>query len=735
MKLSNLLKEFNAKDEAELLLLRTKNTQRRQFVTGAPKKVSMTQDECKAACDVMQLAYEAGYEERVLRYVTTTEHRDRYGDIVRAAGARLENYMRNPVIQFAHDYSNPPVGNTIHIAIDGKNNNVPAHGLFMDERVDPSGRSDLVFRMAKSGFMKACSIGFMPIDAYRPKDSAERDLMGLGEYGLEYRVWDFMEWSPCPVPANPNALQESIKALGKKKAKALFTAEDFNLMAKFSLFEAPSALDMFVEQLEGRVGKVYLFAPALGSERKDDDTPHRDADKEPDGKVGTEDQGGDDSQQLEAVKLVCPKCDKAFDHEPFREPEQGDQECNEDDKEAGEDQQGEEERSVVKHNHTNYPVQCKDDSCKYEFKIYPKGKSVSVQCPKCSKVFLQHAVPLKEHPADCTCPGCGNEMKLDLSLAQKSAHTCERKACKKDFVHFHCSMPDHGSNDKAAVKALPKGAYAKCTACGHHHALVPADLSDSEDGESEAQGVKAAKRKALDGNPGLAALVALLNTDLSLEYSAMVQYIQHAATVEGAQYDHIRKELEAHAQEEHAHALELANKIEYLGGTPTCIVTPPRSSNNTPTMLIQDAEAEKDAVIRYKKRIVEATAAGEAGLVEVLLGILAEEEEHLQDLITTLGIDVAAVQAMPVVQPLGPTIATSGAEAPKEPVVAPVKETIDSNIVETLSAQMEVALKAMTDDFSTTLRGVVDEVKTAVAMKKKSPFAPESLKLFDEVKI
>ena len=52
-------------------------------------------------------------------------------------------------------------------------------------------------------------------------------------------------------------------------------------------------------------------------------------------------------------------------------------------------------------------------------------------------------------------------------------------------------------------------------------------------------------------------LIDLLNKDLTLEYGAAVQYIQHAAKVTGAEFQNIQAELVVHANEEIGHALQL----------------------------------------------------------------------------------------------------------------------------------------------------------------------------------
>jgi len=48
----------------------------------------------------------------------------------------------------------------------------------------------------------------------------------------------------------------------------------------------------------------------------------------------------------------------------------------------------------------------------------------------------------------------------------------------------------------------------------------------------------------------LSVLIELLNNDLELEYTAMVQYIQHSGVLTGAEYGDIIKEIKIHANEE-----------------------------------------------------------------------------------------------------------------------------------------------------------------------------------------
>jgi bacterioferritin len=132
-------------------------------------------------------------------------------------------------------------------------------------------------------------------------------------------------------------------------------------------------------------------------------------------------------------------------------------------------------------------------------------------------------------------------------------------------------------------------------------------------------------------------LIELLNVDLSLEYSAGIQYIQHAAVMTGAQYGDIIKELKIHASEEFGHAMVLADQIDYLGGIPTVKIGQIHISEDNVTMLEQDLDGEKDAINRYKLRVDQAEELKEIALGQQLRLILAVEQEHAMDLMQALG--------------------------------------------------------------------------------------------------
>ena len=132
-------------------------------------------------------------------------------------------------------------------------------------------------------------------------------------------------------------------------------------------------------------------------------------------------------------------------------------------------------------------------------------------------------------------------------------------------------------------------------------------------------------------------MVELLNRDLGLEYTAMIQYTQHQGVLKGAMYQSIQKELIIHAQEELQHAMILVAQIDYLGGVPIVDVPPAKISGDNVTMLKQDLDGENDAIARYIARTRQAEGLHLYHLAQQLRNILAVEQEHAMDLEQALG--------------------------------------------------------------------------------------------------
>jgi len=134
-----------------------------------------------------------GAGKRILVAKISTPNTDRSKDHVMAKGAVTDNFMKNPIVQFAHKYDELPIAKCIalKIADDGILATVefPEEGQYQ--------KSDVIYWMYKNGYLNAWSIGFMPLE-----DGYEANKEG----GYDFTKWELFEFSSVPVPDNPEAL-------------------------------------------------------------------------------------------------------------------------------------------------------------------------------------------------------------------------------------------------------------------------------------------------------------------------------------------------------------------------------------------------------------------------------------------------------------------------------------------------------------------------------------------------
>jgi bacterioferritin len=131
--------------------------------------------------------------------------------------------------------------------------------------------------------------------------------------------------------------------------------------------------------------------------------------------------------------------------------------------------------------------------------------------------------------------------------------------------------------------------------------------------------------------------VAALNQDLELEYQSMIQYIQHIATIKGAEYQSTLDELAIHVRQELDHALALARQIDFLQGVPSTRVREPAPSTEPREALERDLALEEAQLVRYRERVEQANELGLPDVAESLAPLLQQTQEHTRDLRGALG--------------------------------------------------------------------------------------------------
>lgn len=134
-----------------------------------------------------------GEDSRLIEFIITTERVDRDQDIISADGWDFEDYRKNPVVLWCHDHYSLPIGNSRSLTVGEKN--VKSICEFTPEDLNPFGY--MAYRLYAKGFLHAVSVGFFPKEYTMAADR---------KYGINYVKQGLLEYSGCPVPANPDAL-------------------------------------------------------------------------------------------------------------------------------------------------------------------------------------------------------------------------------------------------------------------------------------------------------------------------------------------------------------------------------------------------------------------------------------------------------------------------------------------------------------------------------------------------
>ena len=135
----------------------------------------------------------------------------------------------------------------------------------------------------------------------------------------------------------------------------------------------------------------------------------------------------------------------------------------------------------------------------------------------------------------------------------------------------------------------------------------------------------------------------VLNDALATEIVCVLRYKRHYFMAQGIHSESIKEEFLEHANEEQAHADEIANRIVQLGGAPDFdpagLVSRSHSQyvagETLRDMIREDLVAERVAIESYRE-IIAWIADRDTTTRKILEGILAVEEEHAEDMASLL---------------------------------------------------------------------------------------------------
>ena len=95
-------------------------------------------------------------ENKSLRAVFSTSDVDRHGEVVDQKSWLLDDFLKNPVVLYGHDHSQPPIGKVIGLGYN-EDGNLEGEIKFA---ADEYPFANVIWNLYREGFMKAFSVGF-----------------------------------------------------------------------------------------------------------------------------------------------------------------------------------------------------------------------------------------------------------------------------------------------------------------------------------------------------------------------------------------------------------------------------------------------------------------------------------------------------------------------------------------------------------------------------------------------
>jgi len=137
--------------------------------------------------------------------------------------------------------------------------------------------------------------------------------------------------------------------------------------------------------------------------------------------------------------------------------------------------------------------------------------------------------------------------------------------------------------------------------------------------------------------------IEILQSVLATEIVCVLRYTQHAIVATGLSSEGVKSEFQEHAREEHGHAMEVAERINQLGGTPDFnpqtltarSAAEYQTSDDLVEMIRENLIAERIAVEHYRE-LVRYFGDNDPATRLMIEGILSKEEEHASDMLDLL---------------------------------------------------------------------------------------------------
>ncbi|MEW5802567.1 MAG: ferritin-like domain-containing protein [bacterium] len=125
-----------------------------------------------------------------------------------------------------------------------------------------------------------------------------------------------------------------------------------------------------------------------------------------------------------------------------------------------------------------------------------------------------------------------------------------------------------------------------------------------------------------------AKLMEMLNQAIARELAVSIQYMWQHVQEKGISGETLKDQLRKISIVEMKHAEAIADRLNYLGGTPTTQPEPIKVGNTVHEMIQIDKKLEEDAIKHYRAIIELADHENDPVTRRLFESILAQEEEH-----------------------------------------------------------------------------------------------------------
>jgi len=123
-------------------------------------------------------------------------------------------------------------------------------------------------------------------------------------------------------------------------------------------------------------------------------------------------------------------------------------------------------------------------------------------------------------------------------------------------------------------------------------------------------------------------LLELLNKAIARELQVTIQYMWQHVLWKGVEGFAVKDELKSIAIAEMKHAEAIAERLAYLGGTPTVKPDPIFVGGSLKEMIEKDKKDEETAISLYEKIIKKSQNEDDSTTARLFRKILQDEEEH-----------------------------------------------------------------------------------------------------------